>query len=318
MQAPLYNVISIQILNELHYTITEGFLYQFDLWDVISAWNQSNLAWRRQALDHFLNCPCSVHILRNANQIWSYSFDNQVSLLVIAVLKKLLAKVVSKRIWNWSVLRNFFSNLSSIRWCDHILQRKWFRPPGDLAPPIFFAEIGIPVDPSILGISFQQADRSCCNIVLELAERVHLDWCCHYSLGLCSLMERWEELGSEALDLIENNCKVVILPVTFSGFVVAWDTTGWGNCCTGAACWSCCSCNWSCWICGCACGCGGCGCDCGCAWGGGTLIRLNFPLLLFFSFPLLCISYHISFFKFRFTTVSESFCTAGTAFVACE
>jgi hypothetical protein len=82
----LNDVVAIEVLNQSDYAALESFS------------NKSDLFGRSEVLYCFLDSAGTVHVLRDCNQVRSYSSDNGKALLRVAVLDKLLAKVISERI----------------------------------------------------------------------------------------------------------------------------------------------------------------------------------------------------------------------------
>lgn len=86
VQAFLDNVVTIQILDQLHNLITQG----LD--------NDLNLLWCRDELNHLLECASSVLVQGDADKVVRGVADQDGALLVVAELEKLLAEVVAERI----------------------------------------------------------------------------------------------------------------------------------------------------------------------------------------------------------------------------
>lgn len=82
----LNDVVAVQVLNELNDAAIK------------SSNNDQHLVLVGQVLDHLLQSTSSVLIQSDANHILGRVLDKHRSLVVIAVLEELLAKVVTKRI----------------------------------------------------------------------------------------------------------------------------------------------------------------------------------------------------------------------------
>jgi hypothetical protein len=59
-----------------------------------------------QTLDHLLNGTSAMHVLRDADKVVRHTFDQQQTLLLLAVLQQLLAQIVAERIcwFEWLVV----------------------------------------------------------------------------------------------------------------------------------------------------------------------------------------------------------------------
>lgn len=86
VQAFLDNVVTIQILDQLHNLITQ------------SLDNDLHLLWCRDELNHLLECASSVLVQGDADKVVGGVADQDGALLVVAELEKLLAEVVAERI----------------------------------------------------------------------------------------------------------------------------------------------------------------------------------------------------------------------------
>ena len=86
MKTLLDDMVAVQVLDELHDVLGKRLN------------NHERLRARRQEVDRLLHRTCAVHVQRDAHEVVTDRFHNQVALRIGTVLQQLLAQVVAKRI----------------------------------------------------------------------------------------------------------------------------------------------------------------------------------------------------------------------------
>jgi hypothetical protein len=86
IKALLYDVISVEVLNELNDPVAQGFDDNLSLFG------------RGDELNHLLQCPGAMLVQRNLDHLRGRVADQGRSLHVVTILEELLAKVVAERV----------------------------------------------------------------------------------------------------------------------------------------------------------------------------------------------------------------------------